>query len=97
MQCHAGPERRHVTRHAVALSVRTDGVPGTTVNVSTSGVLFDGPLLARVGESIHFSLEIGTRPADAMRLHCRGRVVRTAPSGQGMQVAATIDWIEHEC
>lgn len=97
MQFQAGPERRHVTRHAVALSVRTDGVPGTTVNVSRSGVLFDGPLFARVGESIDFSLEIGTRPTDALQLHCRGRVVRTTPSRQGMQVAATIDWIEHEC
>ena len=90
-------ERRGLTRHAISLSVDLGGIPGTTLNVSPRGVLFESSARTEIGAAIDFRLDPGAGATGMLPLRCRGRVVRTSPIPSGMRVAATIDWIEHEC
>jgi hypothetical protein len=81
---------------ALPLSVDRNGDwrPGTTLNISASGVLFETETPIPVGESITFFMRmpsaiLGT-PQDVL-VYCRGRVVRCSISHTLSQVAATID------
>jgi hypothetical protein len=89
-------ERRSNTRHAIALPVEVAGLPGTTMNVNSTGVLFESPLPARVGEPIDFRLELEPHEPNALLIRCHGHVVRALPTGSGTRVAATIESIENE-
>lgn len=87
-------ERRQLARHDVRVPVRTCGAWGTTINVSSGGVLFEGPVSTRVGDPIEFTLALSAQPRTPVMLVCRGRVVRAIPARSGIEVAATIDSLE---
>ena len=83
-------ERRRARRYAVALPIDLSTTRTVTVNVSTGGVLFEAPAgdALETGSALRFVLAIGTV---AMRLRCRGRVVRVERSAARCCVASTID------
>ena len=71
-----------------------DWRPGTTRNISASGVLFETDSPIPVGESIIFFMRMPGAilgAAQDVLVYCRGRVVRCSISHTLPQVAATID------
>lgn len=94
MQVQHESERRQLVRHDVRVPVQTGGAWGTTINVSSGGVLFEGPVSTRVGDPIEFTLALSAKPLPPVMLVCRGRVVRAIPARSGVAVAATIDSLE---
>lgn len=83
-------ERRRARRYTVALPIELKTTSTVTRNVSTSGVLFEAPAgeTPEAGSTLQFVLAVGTV---AMRLRCRGRVVRVERSSARSCVASTID------
>lgn len=78
----------------VVLSSGREELVAVTLNVSSSGVLFQLKKALRVGQEIQFSLRmpgsvLGT-PQDVL-VHCLGRVVRCSMSQKQFLAAATID------
>jgi len=53
---------------------------GETVNVSSSGVLFEADTAVEEGEPIEYYITLPTSPSpiERLRLHCVGKVVRSA-------------------
>lgn len=54
---------------------------GETVNVSSNGVLFEADTAVEEGEPIEYYITLPTSPSpvERLRLHCVGKVVRSAP------------------
>ena len=69
-------------------------LPAISVNVSSSGVLFETLEEIPVGENISFSLQMPGVVLGSLRdilVECHGRVVRCSMSYTQPQIAATID------
>jgi hypothetical protein len=74
---------------------------GETVNVSSSGVLFEADATVEEGEPIEYYITLPTSPSpiERLRLHCVGKVMRIAPlEGDGpparYSIAATMERYE---
>jgi hypothetical protein len=74
---------------------------GETVNVSSGGVLFETDATVEEGEPIEYYITLPTSPSpvERLRLHCVGKVVRSAPlegdSAAGrVSIAATMERYE---
>ena len=80
----------------VAIHLKTEGgtVDAVTHDISSSGLLFTSPILARIGSVIEFTLDL---PSELMgwarniSIDCVGRVVRYQLTGPEMMMAAEID------
>jgi len=90
-------ERRSNPRHAIAIHVEIAGLLGTTLNVNSTGVLFESPLAARVGDPIDFRLNLEPLESAAPPIRCHARVVRALETESGMRLAAMIESIESDC
>lgn len=89
-------DRRLRVRHAIALPVEVSGAAGITLNVNSTGVLFECPVDAHAGEAIDFRMDLEPEASPALLIRCHGRVVRAIPTDRGTRVAATIESIENE-
>src|SRR5690349_10342325 len=91
----AGDRRRH-ERYQLALSIRARTLggqsPGTTLNISTKGVLFRAPGAFTIGHAIELLIEWPTSRPDnpILALQAVGRIVRV----NGSEVAARIERAE---
>jgi hypothetical protein len=80
----------------LALHLKTEGgtVDAITHDISSSGLLFSTPYLAKIGSVIEFTLDL---PSDLMgwargiSIDCVGRVVRYQFAGQETMMAAEIE------
>jgi hypothetical protein len=83
-------EKRDARRIRVELPVCLSSGEGVTRDISSSGVFFRTDRDILPGDGIRFSLELAYAFDKAIRLQCRGRVVRVEKGAAGMGVAARI-------
>lgn len=86
---HTRDERRRAERFAAAMPVNVDGRPGTTQDLSTSGLCFhsDQPYApgTRIEVVIEYLLDGHQYP-----LRCEAEVVRSLPEGEGYTIGARL-------
>ena len=82
-------------------SNRQTRITGETVNISSNGVLFCAECALEEGEPIEYYITLPTAPSplERLRLHCVGKVVRSAEasvegSSGVYQIAATMERYE---
>lgn len=94
---HLPPERRADRRYSIGADVQYQLKPvtgnrngvGRTINISSSGVLFESRCVPQVGEEISLSIAWPARlnGVVGLRLHVLGRVVRVSGNRTAMTIA----------
>jgi hypothetical protein len=76
-------------------------LPGVTLNISSSGVLFESESEPDLGGPIEYTIVLNREGTDAVCLRCMGKVIRTgkmeAPAHEpaaNFEVAATLERYE---
>ena len=85
-------DRRQAQRFHLAVPVELSMGTGTTRDLSVCGIFIETTQAFTLGEEVQLTLVLACfRPAQPVRLHCRGRVVRIEPShiSGGIAVAIT--------
>jgi hypothetical protein len=85
-------DRRQAQRFHIAVPVELSMGTGITRDLSVCGVFIETTQAVTLGEEVQLTLVLAYfSPAQPVRLHCRGRVVRIEPShiGGGIAVAIT--------
>jgi len=68
-------DKRKVERVSATLPVDAGGVPGTTCDVSTTGIFFETDASYAVGSPISLALDLDTQWGKVM-FKCQGKIVR---------------------
>lgn len=84
-------ERRQAQRFHIMVPVELSMGTGITRDLSVCGVFVETTQAFILGEVVQLTLVLGHfNPAQPVRLHCRGRVVRIEPSRTGGGIAVAI-------
>lgn len=86
---HGPDERRGAERFGAAMPVHVDGAPGTTEDLSTSGLSFLSDRAYDAGDRIEVVIEY-LLDGHQYPLRCDAEVVRSQPTGAGYKVAARL-------
>jgi hypothetical protein len=88
--CVSNAERRRAERFSGAIPVELKQGGGLTRDFSTDGIFFETDQFLSVGEQLDFIMHLNNaEPANSLRLHCRGDVLRVERGLEKMGVAVT--------
>lgn len=77
-------------RHLVEAPIGFESGEGTTRDLSTSGVFFVTPSRLEVGDTLRFSVELGSRPTAPLSLRGSGTVTRVERLADSCGVAMSV-------
>jgi hypothetical protein len=86
---HTRDERREAERFAAAMPVSIDGRPGTTQDLSTTGLSFHADHAYVPGTTIEVVIEY-LLDGHQYPLRCEAEVVRSVPDGDGFMIGARL-------
>jgi hypothetical protein len=89
-------ERRELERHAIRVPVQLDHGLGITRDLSTTGAYFYAPHEWVVGSTITFAVALGELARIGLSACCRGVVVRTERTEEGIGIAVRIEGVVFE-
>jgi signal transduction histidine kinase len=89
-------ERRELERHAIRVPVQLDRGLGITRDLSTTGAYFYAPHEWVVGSTITFGVALSELARNGLSACCRGVVVRTERTKEGIGIAVRIEAVVFE-